>query len=185
MDLERVTCGSCGASLDVPESADYVNCRHCGSSLHVQRTDSVVFTEVVNTLKQHSERLAENTEMLRLQNELELLDQEWQNESAGLMIRDKHGHQSIPGKTSSAVGAVFIVLFGLFWTIMAGAMFPPMALFGILFIGFGIYTTSRAYAMAGRYESLKDLHDEKRAKILTRLRTLRPGEGSETSSFEG
>lgn len=184
MDLERVTCGSCGASLDVPESADYVNCRHCGSSLHVQRTDSVVFTEVVNTLKQHSERLAENTEMLRLQNELELLDQEWRNESAGLMVRDKHGHESIPGKSTSVVGAIVVVVFGLFWTIMAGAMFPPMALFGILFIGFGLYTSMRTYSMAGRYETLQSAHDEKQQELLSRIRSLRRRDDSGASSIE-
>lgn len=184
MDLERVTCGSCGASLDVPESADYVNCRHCGSSLHVQRTDSVVFTEVVNTLKQHSERLAENTEMLRLQNELELLDQEWQNESAGLMVRDKHGRESIPGKSSSIVGGIIILVFGLFWTIMAGAIFPPMALFGIIFILFGLFANARAYTMAGRFENLQHLHDEKRLELLSRLRSLRRRDDSEASSIE-
>ena len=28
---------------------------------------------------------------------------------------------------------IFVVCFGIFWTVMAGSLFPPMAIFGILF----------------------------------------------------
>ena len=32
---------------------------------------------------------------------------------------------------------IFVVCFGIFWTVMAGSMFPPMAIFGILFTAIG------------------------------------------------
>lgn len=172
MDLERIACGSCGASLDVPEGAQYVTCRHCGSALHVQRTDSVVFTEVLKTLQEQSARIADNTDILRLQNEIALLDQDWEQRSAALMIHGKEGRVTTPDKTSAVISGVFITVFGLIWTLLAGAMFPPMAIFGLLFVGGGIWTCVSAYHKAERYEALQAEHDRKRGELLSRLRSL-------------
>ena len=40
---------------------------------------------------------------------------------------------------------IFIVCFGIFWTIMAGSMFPPMAVFGILFTAIGAVNAYSTY----------------------------------------
>ena len=40
---------------------------------------------------------------------------------------------------------IFVVCFGIFWTVMAGAMFPPMAIFGILFTAIGAVNTYSIY----------------------------------------
>ena len=40
---------------------------------------------------------------------------------------------------------IFIVCFGIFWTIMAGSMFPPMAIFGILFTAIGAVNAYNTY----------------------------------------
>jgi hypothetical protein len=171
MELERIACGSCGAALDVPEVVQYITCRHCGSALHVQRTDSVAFTEVLQTLQEQSARIAENTDVLRLQNEITLLDQDWERRSADLMIHGKEGRISTPDKTSAVIGGVFITGFGLLWTAFAGAMFPPMALFGLLFVCAGIWTSISAYHKAEQYETLRAEHDRKRSELLARLRS--------------
>ncbi|HUQ68404.1 MAG TPA: hypothetical protein VM165_02710 [Planctomycetaceae bacterium] len=175
MDLERIACGSCGANLDVPDGVQFVTCRHCGSALKVARTDSVAFTEVLQTLKEQSARIADNTDVLRLQNEIALLDQEWERRSADLMIHGKHGRISTPDKTSAVIGGVVITIFGLIWTVFAGAMFPPMAIFGLLFVGFGLWNSVSAYDKAGRYESLQAEHDRKRQDLQSRLRSLDGG----------
>lgn len=172
MDLERIACGNCGANLDVPEGVQFVTCRHCGSSLKVARTETAVFTEVLQTLKEQSARIAENTDVLRLQNEIALLDQEWNRRSADLMIHGKEGRTSTPDKTSAVVGGVVITVFGLLWTVFAGVMFPPMALFGLLFIGLGLWSSISAYGKAGQYELLQAEHDRKRQELLSRLREL-------------
>lgn len=48
------------------------------------------------------------------------------------------------GRAPSFLGGVVgigVVLFGMIWTVFAGRMFPPMALFGLIFIGIGIANT--------------------------------------------
>ncbi len=74
MNLQSVSCGNCGASLNLPAGVGFVTCRHCGSALKVQHTESVAFTEVLETLKEQSSRIAQNTEALQIQNEIALLD---------------------------------------------------------------------------------------------------------------
>ena len=40
---------------------------------------------------------------------------------------------------------IFVVCFGIFWTIMAGSMFPPMAIFGLLFTAIGAVNAYNTY----------------------------------------
>ncbi|MBQ6878139.1 MAG: hypothetical protein IJO22_07050 [Oscillospiraceae bacterium] len=40
---------------------------------------------------------------------------------------------------------IFVVCFGIFWTIMAGSIFPPMAIFGILFTAIGAVNAYNTY----------------------------------------
>lgn len=175
MDLERIACGSCGAALDVPDGVQFVTCRHCGSSLKVAQTADVVFTEVLETLKEQSARIADNTDVIRLQNEITLLDQEWEQRSAELMIHGKHGRISVPDKTSAMIGGVAAVVFGALWAVIAGSMSPVGAVMGIIFIGIGLLASYAAYEKATNYESLKALHDQKRRSLLARLRSLDDG----------
>ncbi|HET6425050.1 MAG TPA: hypothetical protein VFG20_15290 [Planctomycetaceae bacterium] len=172
MQAETVICSACGAPLTIPETVEYVACRYCQAQLHVQRNQSVVFTEVLQSLQKQTERIADTTDVLRIQNEIALLDREWEQQSAGLMVHGKHGRVSVPDKTSAVVGGTVITLFGLFWTAMAGLMFPPMALFGLLFISLGLWNTFKVHNDAGRYTQLRTLHDQKRQALRDQLQML-------------
>ena len=49
-----------------------------------------------------------------------------------------------PGRAPSMMGGifgVFAICFGIVWTAIAGAMFPPMALFGVLWTGMAVVIT--------------------------------------------
>ncbi len=172
MQTETVSCGGCGAPLTIPENVEYVACRFCQAQLHVQRNQSVVFTEVMKSLQQQTERLADNTDILRIQNEIALLDREWEQQSAALMVRGKHGSVSVPDKSSAVLGGIFIALFGLFWTCLAGAMFPPMALFGILFIAIGLLNARKHHENANRCDQLNQIHQQKRDDLRNQLDQL-------------
>jgi hypothetical protein len=172
MDLERIACGNCGAALDVPDGVQFVTCRHCGSSLKVARTNDIAFTEVLETLKEQSARIADNTDVIRLQNEIALLDQEWEQRSASLMVHGQHGRVSTPDKsTAMAMGITGIIGAGI-WTAIAAATFPLMILFGIVVGGIMLLGSYAGYEKACRYESLKAKHDQKRRSLLSRLRSL-------------
>ena len=165
MELERLTCGNCGATLDVPDGVEFVTCRHCGSSLNVRRTESVAFTQVMQTLKEQSDRILDNTEVLRIQNQIALLDQEWEQRSHSLMIRGKHGHVSAPGKISSIVGAFMITIFGTFWTVLASNAGAPIAGIGVFMTGAGIVMCVVNFAKAHKYQQLREDHEQKRAEL--------------------
>ena len=175
MDLERLSCGSCGASLDVPAGVQYVNCRHCGSSLKVQRTESVAFTEVQQTLQEHSDRLEVNTEILRLQGQLAQLDRDWDQRSASLMDHGKDGSASVPSKVSAVFTGIFMSGLGLLAIIMAAGSnggAAPAAWLGVLLIFIAITMSIGAYSKAETYETLQSEYDRNRSQLMARLRML-------------
>ncbi len=169
MDLEPIVCGSCGAALTIPDGVRFVNCRHCGTPLRVQRTESVTFTEVLKSIQDQSSRIAENTEVLRIQGEIALLDREWEERTTELMVRDRHGRRSIPGKTSSVIIGVVLTLFGTVWAIVAWAMFPPLAYFSVVVIGIWVWASMSSYGKAEQYEHLKEEHERRRSDLLNRI----------------
>lgn len=79
MRVQALSCNNCGAPLDVPESSNYITCSHCGSRLIVRRTDSAAYTEVLNRIDERTERMSGDLAVIRLHNELERLDREWQH----------------------------------------------------------------------------------------------------------
>jgi fatty acid desaturase len=148
----------------------FVNCRHCGTALKVQRNESVTFTEVMNTLREQSARIEENTELLRIQGEIALLDREWEERTAQLIVQDKHGRLSIPGKTSSVVMGVVLALFFTFWTAVASFIFPPFAIVGVVLIVVSFFLSISSYWKAEQYERLKAEHETRRQVLMNRLR---------------
>ncbi|MBQ7873882.1 MAG: zinc ribbon domain-containing protein [Oscillospiraceae bacterium] len=66
-----------------------------------------------------------------------------------------HRHHRNTEPQSPAVSllfGIFAVCFGIFWTIMAGSIFPPMALFGVLWTAIAVTTTVNSYKNAKKRE---------------------------------
>jgi LSD1 subclass zinc finger protein len=171
-ELETVRCGGCGAPLEVPHSATFVTCRFCNTALRVQRNESVVFTEVLQSLEEKTDRLVETTELLRLENELHRLDRDWDQQAAKLMVRDKNGSRQ-PSHTAAAIGGPIAIVFGVIWTIVAGAMFPPMALFGLVFIGIAVWGMLHESQKASEWERKRRAYDARRLVVQSQLDQLR------------
>ena len=68
-----------------------------------------------------------------------------------------------PGRGPSMRGGImgiFAIAFGVFWTVMAGRMFFPMAIFGLFFIAIAVINTVRSFKNAtGDRESMYDIVD--------------------------
>ena len=124
MNLETIACNQCGAPLSVPEGAKFVTCNHCHANLAVRRNDSVRYTEMVEKIAEHTANLAEQVAHLRYQNELERIDREWQHQREMFMITDKNGARHEPTEAAGSIVFVLVIAFGIFWTLIAGAMFP-------------------------------------------------------------
>lgn len=174
MDLERLTCSSCGAALEIPPGVEYANCRHCGSSLRIRRTESAVFTELLQGMQAQVDQLAQNAERLQLQNDLLILDRDWERRAAELAIRGKYGHSHPPSQIGAAFVGIIGTGFGVFWTTAVAQTDAPrlMVAFGMLFIAIAIVSSIVISVKSSRYQQLQRKYQEQRADLNRRLRSL-------------
>lgn len=171
MKLLTLSCNECGAPLEVPESAKYVTCGYCGARLTVQRTASAVYTEVLEAIDQRTERLAQDLETLKLQNELAQLDRDWDRDREKYMVRGKNGSRTVPATASSVIGVVFVIAFGIFCigVSVAGGVSVLVPLFGVLFIGFCIATLSMNIRKADAYANARSRYERRRRELVERI----------------
>lgn len=202
MKLLSLTCQHCAAPLEVPAKITQVTCQFCGTRLKVQRTGSAAYTESLEEVAQQVARVADNTDQLKLEQEIARLDRDWMLSREQYMVRGKNGQLNVPTRASAAVAGVIIVVFGVFWTMMAtgiagavgfslhlvgGGAFGLIAgfvpCFGILFITLGIVTAVTGYREAGAFEHGQAEYQARRNALLAELnragsqsrRTMPPG----------
>jgi hypothetical protein len=176
--MTPVSCNECGADLDVGPTTNFVTCARCGARLAVRRTGNSIFTErapgdlhvtddpipprrrfeapeageadVVWARLSHLEREAR----------VARIDREWQVEREKYLVTGRHGRRQVPTTAGSAIGGIFMVGFGIVWTIFAfsltsnspfggGMLFP---VFGVLFILLGAGWSIYAFNKAQEYE---------------------------------
>jgi len=170
MSLQSLTCGHCGGPLDVPGETRFVVCAHCGSRLEVKRTDSAIYTEVLEHLEQKTEQMAEDLHALRRQQELEQLDREWAMERSSLMTASQNGPPTAPSAAAGVIGTVIAAGFGIFWTVQATRMRAPgfFPLFGLLFIAIAIFGGISTVVKADQYRSREAGYLRRREELLRR-----------------
>lgn len=145
MQLETITCNNCGAPLEIPDTANFVSCNHCASQLAIRRTGSTTYTEQLEQIEGNQDEMLDRLERIEREQKLAALDRGWEQAKRDDMITDKNGREHLPTGSGVIFGTVFFVvfvfkiaLFGIVWTFIAGAIFPPMALFGIFFVAIAI-----------------------------------------------
>ncbi len=170
MELTTVSCNSCGAPLQIPADARFVTCNHCSAQLAVKHNESVTFTELLGEIGQQTQRIAEDVAELKYRQELEDIDRQWEQERETYMVAGKHGHRHIPSTFGSAVSGIVVVVFGLFWTVVASQMpGPPIfPCFGVLFIGFGVVTCIAGFAKAQQYTAAEQRYRRRRSQAQRR-----------------
>jgi hypothetical protein len=189
MKLVPVRCQHCGAALEVGEGARYVTCQFCKSQLAVQRTGSAVFTELLGDIADKTERMAENLDAIRIQNEIEKLDREWQMQREGFLIRSENGNTREPSAAGAVFGGAVLILFGILWVSMlshgskAGA--PSGILTGFSLIGygiilFGIFMIAKGPHTAAQFTNARDAYEQRRRKLEKEL-----GESASNSRQQG
>jgi uncharacterized Zn finger protein (UPF0148 family) len=184
MKLLSLTCQHCGAPLEVPAKITQLTCQFCGTRLKVQRTGSAAYTETLEEVAQQVARVADNTDQLKLEQEIARLDREWMMRRDQFMVRRKNGQLDVPTRTSAAIGGAIVVVFGLFWTFMAfgvaagadGVRGAPIAVFdcfpffGVVFIIGGIVMAVTAYGKAINFDEHQHAYQAERNRLLNELR---------------
>lgn len=84
MQLLTLSCGNCGAPLDAPSTTTFLTCNYCGSRLAIKRTAASTYTEILHLLEGHTAAIADNTSLLRLKTEVELLEKDYTEKKARL-----------------------------------------------------------------------------------------------------
>src|SRR5262245_30947289 len=114
-----VICNHCGAALDVPPGTRFATCSYCGRKLQIHHTGSAIYTEVLDSIEQRTQQMANDIQTLKRQNELEALDRQWAEQRAQFMVRSRSGRTSEPSAFGSVIGGVVAAVFGVIW--IAGA----------------------------------------------------------------
>jgi DNA-directed RNA polymerase subunit RPC12/RpoP len=177
MELLSLACGHCGAPLEVPAGTRYVTCGYCSSKLEVHRSGGAIYTEVLEALQKRTEEIADDVEILKLQNELERLDREWQTDRESCMTRGKDGSLSEPSPIAGTIMGLVVIGIGIFWTVTAAQMSPPMALFGLVFIGVAAVGIFGNLKRSERFNEKKRQYESRRKEVLEALRNFENGRG--------
>jgi DNA-directed RNA polymerase subunit RPC12/RpoP len=133
MTIESLSCNSCGAPLEVPQSANYITCNYCKARLTVKRTGSTAYTEVLDTIAGNTDQMAGDLRFMRLRHELELLDADWAQKSEELARQRKaDGIKLLAAKkkTEPSIFAVGLAIVGVLLLFQRDAF-----LFGLVLIG--------------------------------------------------
>jgi predicted phage tail protein len=167
-----VNCNHCGATLQVDEKTRFVTCTYCHSRLAIQRSESAVFTEVLDKIEQNTGQMAENLELIRLQNELEQIDREWMMSRENLMVQGRNGSRSVP----SVAGGIFTIIFGVvaggIWMTFAytAVHAPPLfCMFGLVFMGAAVFGGVNMVSKAGRLDVERRDYETRRQSLLAEI----------------
>lgn len=198
MALVSVSCGHCGAPLDVAAGVRFLTCNYCGSRLEVHRTDSSTYTAALETIEEHASQMARELGTIRLQNELEQLDRQWAMERESLMVHGKDGSPREPtgGAAGMIAGLVFLAFFvvvcigmGMAALSFAAAWHGPSGpgIFALVPFGMAIMavvafvsTMASQCNKANRYAERQQAYQARRGAILAQLGERR-GESRQVS----
>lgn len=168
MRVIAVNCNQCGAPLQVPAKTRFLTCGFCSSRLEVHREGDAIYSEVLESIEEKTNQIAEDVETIRVQNELERLDREWLSDQAQLMVRGKHGEFSVPTIPGAMIGIAVAVVFGLVWIGIAINIGAPMSfpLFGLVFIAFGVFLGVSGMQKAKAMQSRRQRFEFDRSQVL-------------------
>lgn len=159
MKVLDLSCNRCGASLDVPEKVNFVTCTFCGTKLKIERSGAAAYTEAL-------EQIADDLKVLRRQAEVDRLDRRWHMRRDELLVSDKEGRRHVPTKAGTTAGVVFVVVAGLAWMAFASQLHAGFALFGLVFIAFGVMAAMQQMRRADEYARERATYERERAALL-------------------
>ncbi len=171
METVSVRCNSCGAPLEVGAQARFATCQFCQTQLEIKRTESSVFTEEISRIARNTDQMAESLEVIKLQNEIEMLDREAATMSDAELARRGAG---APSRAGNALGLAFAVFFAVVCFAMAGTAgkLGAPGLFVLVPVGMGIFALAMAVTgfltsqnQAGKQDNIRRRRDELARKL--------------------
>jgi DNA-directed RNA polymerase subunit RPC12/RpoP len=180
MELETLSCNNCGAPLQVPITANFVNCAYCGSRLAVKRTESAHYTEVLERLDRldtRTESVEAAVRVLQLDKAIMELDDGWRAKRKQYMMQGRDGTLHAPGLGRIAFYVTVLVVVLIASPIIiatnpdlnriAGASGPFIFVLLLLALTVGVFWVSiDEYRNYRRYQTLQASYQARRNALL-------------------
>ncbi len=171
MKVTKVCCQGCGADLDVDEGIRFVTCNFCGARLEIVHDDTVTHSRLLEKIGRQTDAMAGDLKVIRLQNELEQLDREWQADSQRFMVTGKNGQASAPNPVAGILMAIVGIAFGIFWIGQTSRMGAPafFPLFGFVFIAAAAFGAFRNLAKSSGMNQARSGYERRRRHLLEQI----------------
>lgn len=174
MKITSLNCNNCGANLEVQPNVKFFTCKFCKSSLSIKHSGNVVYTEVLDEIKNNTEILIDSSEEMLIEKKIARLDREWMIQSQKYQTTGKNGRTHHPENSNGVVELVgFILAFGfiIFWISKAmsiddSGVFP---LFGFGMMVILIITFVSHLNNKNSYDSAKSNYLQERNRLLSEL----------------
>lgn len=174
MKAQHVPCNNCGASLSINTSTNFIKCNYCGTSLKVKRSSESTFTEILAGIDQKTDHIAKDTRIIRIQNDIEMLDRDWKEGEKAFFVKDGEKGLHIPtrsGIQSWWFSAVLIACGGFILSLLTEVPF-----FFIIALFLTVYAVLKALYLMDKldeYEKSKGEYEEQRKQLKDELRKAR------------
>lgn len=170
MGTFKINCNKCGNMLEVSYASKFVACSRCNSLLEIIKTETSYFTiekegntdyKVTNPKEQSQEKY--NSQIYA---EIEMLDREWNNNLPNFMVK---GTLPDTGGMLTSFMGIFVIIFGVIWTIIASSDFPPFVLFGIVFVIAGIWNLVNHNNRRTKFLEEKNNYERRRNELQLKI----------------
>lgn len=171
--LISLRCDHCGAPIDVKAKAKFVTCGFCRANLAVHHTGSSYSTAMMEELKETTDALIKDVAQIKHNAELDRLDEHWERRRLKLLGTNKQGRQITQPPNPAVMIAVsgFVIVFALIWIGLAAAMFAPMALFGVVFIGMVVFGLVNSFSNTNKYNAERKRYLRERQSLIEQIQS--------------
>lgn len=177
MEVKKLCCQGCGADLEVADDIRFLNCNYCGARLEIIREATTTHSRVLDKIEKRTGEMADDLKVIRLQNDLERLDREWEQERARYLVRNQDGGVSEPSPVAAVIGGVVMIGFAIFWMSFTSSMHAPaiFPLFGIVFIGAALFMIMTSLTKAQGMRNGEANYQTRRSRLLAEMERVRKG----------
>lgn len=96
MEINSLRCNHCSANLEIIPKIKFFTCTYCGSSLTIKSSGNVLYTEVIDEIKDNTNTLIDQNKRLLKEQEIERLDRDWEREREHYKITGENGAVRYP-----------------------------------------------------------------------------------------
>ena len=177
MKIVSLKCNNCSADLKIDPKIKYFNCTYCGSSLTIKESGNVMYTEVLDEIKDNTEVLIDQSEIILLEKEIARLDREWMMKRENFKVKDRNGNDRYPSGDDTAASVLWsiiglVLFFSIASSVLNSGSSKGSSLFAFIAVIVVFIVLGSLFSSIGNnsaYSSAKKKYETKRAQLLKEL----------------